>query len=55
MPDTMYPYTEIRPREMVEGLFSRAYKMSVCLNLVTVGATVGYGWLLAGRIKWDTT
>jgi hypothetical protein len=51
----MYPYAEVRPREMVEGLFLRAYKMSVRLNLGTVGATVGYGWLLAGRVKWDTT
>ena len=52
--DTIYPYTEVRTREELDRLFMRAHAMSVHLNLVTVAATVGYGWVLAGRMEWDT-
>ena len=54
-PDYIYPDAEIRPRKTVDRLFSKAHAMSIHLNLVTIAATLGYGWQLAARMKWNTT
>jgi hypothetical protein len=34
-------------------LFSRAHAMSIHLNLITIGATLLYGWRLASKIGVD--
>jgi len=33
--------------------FSRAHAMSIHLNLMTLGATMIYGWRLASKLKFD--
>jgi hypothetical protein len=33
--------------------FSRAHAMSIHLNLITIGATLLYGWRLATKIDFD--
>jgi hypothetical protein len=34
-------------------LFSRAHAMSIHLNLITIGATLVYGWRLTTKIGFD--
>jgi hypothetical protein len=34
-------------------VFSRAHAMSIHLNLITIGATLVYGWRLATKIGFD--
>ncbi|KAF2677448.1 hypothetical protein K458DRAFT_481360 [Lentithecium fluviatile CBS 122367] len=56
---------EIDARKLVEGFvsdemkklnrsFSWNHAMSVHLNLVTIGATLWYGWRLASRLRFET-
>lgn len=32
--------------------FSRAHAMSIHLNLITIGATLWYGWQLASKLQF---
>ncbi|PSN59286.1 hypothetical protein BS50DRAFT_508751, partial [Corynespora cassiicola Philippines] len=40
------------PRRELNRSFSRAHAMSIHLNLVTIGATLWYGWRLASRLHF---
>lgn len=35
--------------------FSKAHAMSIHLNLITIGATLWYGWRLSSRLKFETS
>ncbi|KAF2113982.1 hypothetical protein BDV96DRAFT_577388 [Lophiotrema nucula] len=35
--------------------FSGAHAMSIHLNIITIGATLWYGWRLASKLKFDST
>jgi len=37
----------------VKRAFSRAHAMSIHLNLITIGATLWYGWRLASKLGVD--
>jgi len=40
-------------RRLLNRAFSRAHAMSIHLNLITMGATLFYGWRLASKLKFD--
>jgi hypothetical protein len=37
----------------LDRTFSRAHAMSIHLNLMTIGATLVYGWRLAAKLSLD--
>jgi len=38
--------------KVLNRAFSRAHAMSIHLNLVTIGATLWYGWKLASKLQF---
>ncbi|KAH7409911.1 hypothetical protein DE146DRAFT_674739 [Phaeosphaeria sp. MPI-PUGE-AT-0046c] len=41
--------------KQINRAFSRAHAMSIHLNLLTIGATLFYGWRLSRRLNFDGT
>ena len=39
--------------KMLNRSFARAHAMSIHLNLLTIGATLWYGWRLASKLRFD--
>lgn len=39
--------------KILDRAFSRAHAMSIHLNLISIGATVFYGWHLASKLTFD--
>ena len=46
------PGTTSNETRILNKLFSRAHAISIHLNLVTIGATLWYGWNLASRMQF---